>query len=174
MKKLVLLIASLAIAAAPAWATLDGSSAVLVGPGSANPGDTVELCFSVENGSPDGEAIREVRLTLPEDSDILSGYYDDAGQGWNFDFSIGGDYDNVGFFIDADGNPGEIAPGQMGYFYLTVFLHHNMDCGQQELAIKLYGDDTGDAPHWIRIYDYLDVCGVATEGSTWSSVKGLY
>jgi hypothetical protein len=176
MSKLLLLLAALTLAACPALATLDGSTVNLVSPGTADPGETIEICFYVENGSPDGEYVREVRFILPEDSDILSGYFDDGGLGWSFDFSIYGEFDNYATFMDADSTngTGEIAPNDSGYFYLTVFLHYNMDCMMQELATKLYGDETGDHPHWIRIYNYLELCGVPTVNDTWSNVKNLY
>ena len=174
MKKFLSLLALASLIASPALATLDGSSITLLSPASANPGDTVQFCFVVTNGSPDGEYVREVRFTLPEDSDVLSGWYDDTGLGWDFGFSIYGAYNNYASFLDADGDPGEIAPGETGYFYLTIHLFPNMDCGPQEIDAKLYGDETGDHPHWIRFFEHIDLCAVPTQSNSWSSLKNLY
>jgi hypothetical protein len=165
----------LALAAAPALATLDGSTAVVFAPGNAHPGGTVTFSFELTNNSPDGEAVREVRITFPEDSDALGGSWDDYGQGWDFDITITGEYDNYISFFDADGDPGEILPGQSGFFSVEVYLHTNMDCGTQFLDVRMFGDEGGDDPHWWKQDDNpWELCTVATEPFTWSSVKSLY
>ncbi len=175
MKRALLVAFILSLAAVPAFATLDGSVAVVYPPGGMNPGDTVTFNFEVTNNSPDGEGVRELRITMPEDSNILSGTYDDYGQGWDFTVTVSGVYNNYISFMDVDGDPGEIQPGESGFFSVEVYLLPNMDCGPQHLDVRLFGDETGAHPHWIMQDDNpWELCAVPTESSTWSVVKELY
>ncbi len=175
MKHLLLILFALTLTVSPAFATLDGSVATLQSPGAANPGDTVIFTFEITNGSPDGEAINEIRLIFPGDSDVLSGTFDDQGAGWQLDFAIEGDWDEYAMFRDADGGFGEIAPGETGYFFIEVFLHVTMDCGPQHVDVRLFGDGVGEPQHWINLDDQpWQACGVPTVSDTWSGVKGLY
>ena len=174
MHKILLCTLLLAALAWPAGATLDGSLGELLAPGTVDPGDFATFTFHVANGSPDGESIREVKILMPGDTDVLAGSYDDLGQNWNLDFTIQGAWDNFAVFTHA-GGPGGIAPGEEGYFYVDTFIHLNVDCGPMSLDVRLYGDEVGGAPHWINFDDLpFQACGVPVLNGTWSRVKGLY
>ena len=175
MKRLLFALAALTLLAAPALAQdMNGSYVTLVGPSSADPGDTVTFEFYVYNGSPDAEWTTEVRFRFPETFNVLDGTYDDGGAGWSFDFSTSGDYDEYAHFIDGDGGYGEIVDGTGGTFYVTVFINPNTECGPYNLHWKQYGDEWGDPPHWIGGDLPFVMCPVATEAHTLSGVKSLY
>ncbi len=160
----------------PALAERDmsGSHAEIIGPDIANPGDTVTFEFNVCNDSPDGEATKEVRFIFPQTINVLDGWFDDGGAGWNFDFYTSGDYDETAHFMDGDGGDGEIQSGECGTFFVTAFINPNTDCGPISIRWKQYGDEVGDHPHWIDGYLTFVLCLTPVDDSTFSSVKALY
>lgn len=175
MNRLLLALATLGLLAGPTAAQdMAGCYVNLVEPLWANPGETVTFTFYVCNGSADGEGTVEVRLRFPDTFNVLGGSYDDDGAGWLFDFSTSGEYDQYAHFIDADGAPGEIQPGTGGYFYVTVLVSSNTECGLYNLRWKQYGDEIGEPQHAIGGDLPFVVCPVATESLTFSSVKSMY
>lgn len=176
MKTLLLTLSGLLLLAAPALADMTGSTGNIIGPGTALPGDTVTFIFEIANGSPDGEATSSVHFRFPETFTVLDGWYDDGGLGWEFDWAAYGDYGERIIFFDAGNDPtvGEIAPGTGGLFYVSVLVSSNTECGIYSFRWKQYGDKIGGYPHWMDGLLPYDICGIATEDATWSSVKSLY
>ncbi len=177
MKKTLLVLAGLLMLfAIPATASMTGCTGRVIGPGMAMPGDTVTFMFEITNGSPDGEATSAVHFRFPETFHIQDAWFDDGGAGWDFAWSAYGEYDEHIVFYDNDQEPelGEILPGQTGIFYVQLEITPNTDCGIYNLRWKQYGDLSGAHHHWIYGILPYNVCGVATEEATWSSVKSLY
>ena len=175
-KAQIILTGFLILLAAPAMAAMDGSTGVVIGPGTALPGDTVTFMFYITNGSPDGEATSAVHFRFPETFQITDAWFDDEGAGWDFAWSSYGDFDEYVVFYDNDNDPdqGEILPGQGGTFYVQLTISPNTNCGVYDLVWKQYGDGTGAHHHWTHGEVPYDICGIATEEATWSSVKSLY
>jgi hypothetical protein len=176
MKILLLLAASLLLASAAARADMTGGTVTLIGPGMALPGTEVTFIFEVTNGSSDGEASSAVHFRFPETFRVLEGWYDDRGQGWSLAMAPYGDYTERVIFYDPDDEPssGEILPGQSGDFYVRVAISSNTECNVYEFDWKQYGDNTGKHPHYVIGTLPYDICGVAVESSSFSSVKRLY
>jgi len=173
MKKLMLIFGLLALAM-PALADMSGGDFQILSPNIIFPGQTDDFAIEVCNNSPDGEWTNEVRIYVPQNWDILDGWYDDQGQGWDFNFSIGGDYNEIGIFLDADGDRGEIEDGQCGIFYVRVYLHENVDCVPVAIRGKQIGDGVGAPPHLVEEYMSYLLCVIPVEESNWSTVKSLY
>ena len=176
MKAMLLLLSVLLFLADPVSADMTGSYGQIVGPGMALPGDTATFIFYIFNGSEDGEATSSVHFRFPETFHLVEAWYDDGGLGWEFDVAPYGAFDERVVFFDAGDSPGigEIQPASGGYFYVTMFISSNTNCGVYDFIWKQYGDKQGAHPHWMRGSQNYDVCGIATESSDWSSVKSLY
>ena len=175
MNRLLIALIALGLSAGIASAQdMAGCYVNLLGPLAADPGETITFTFYAYNGSADGEGTSEVQFRFPDTFNVLDGTYDDGGAGWLFDFSVSGDYDQYAHFIDADGGEGEIQPGNGGYFYVTVYVSSNTECGPYNLHWKQYGDEVGEPQHWIGGDLPFVVCPVATESKAFSNVKSLY
>jgi hypothetical protein len=176
MKVLLLLAASLLLASAPALANMNGGTVTIIGPGMVLPGTEVTFIFEVANGSSDGEATSAVHFRFPETFRVLKAWYDDRGQGWSLAMAPYGIYTERVIFYDVDNEPGvgEILPGQSGTFYIRVAISSNTECGIYDFDWKQYGDNTGKHPHYLVGDMPYDVCGIAVEVTSFSSVKSLY
>ena len=173
MKKLLMLLALSLTLGAPAMAEMAGDFTILA-PEIIFPGETKTFEFYTCNDSPDGEWATEVQVRFPDNWNVIAGWYDDLGQGWDFDFMIDGEFGQYGRFLDADGERGEIQDGQCGYFYITVSLHLNVDCIPVQLRAKQYGDGWGAEPHYFADYLGYLLCVIPVEEGSWSTVKSLY
>jgi len=176
MKVFPLLAASLLLASAPALGDMNGGTVEMLGPGMVMPATEVTFVIAVTNGSCDGEATSAVHFRFPETFRVLDGWFDDHGQGWSFAAAPFGTYNERILFYDVDSSPGqgEILPGQTGDFYVRVAITANTECGIYDFDWKQYGDNQGKHPHYVVSSFPYDVCGIAVEGSSFSSVKSLY
>lgn len=177
MKSLLLVFTlSLLLASSPASANMAGGTVQLIGPGMALPGDEVTFIFEVRNGSSDGEATSAVHFRFPETFHVLDGWVDDRGQGWNLAMAPYGLYTERIIFYDIDNDfaHGEILPGQVGTFYVRVLVTNNTDCGIYDFSWKQFGDNQGKHQHYVLGTLPYDICGIATETTSFSSIKSLY
>ena len=174
--KILRLLAGLLLVSSPALADMSGGTAEILGPGMVNPSTIVTFMIEVTNGSSDGEATSAVHFRFPETFNVLEGWVDDRGQGWSFAMMPSGSYNERSIFYDADDDlaRGEILPGQSGTFYIRVAVTGSTDCGIYDIGWKQYGDNQGKNPHYVLSSIPYDVCGIAVEEISFSSVKSLY
>ncbi|MBM4118485.1 hypothetical protein FJ251_12265 [bacterium] len=173
---LLVLTLSLLLAASQASANMAGGTTQLLGPGTAMPGDEVTFIFEVRNGSSDGEATSAVQFRFPETFRVLEGWFDDRGQNWDFAVAPYGLFTERIIFYDIDNDfaQGEILPGQVGNFYVRVAINPNADCGIYDFHWKQFGDNQGKHLHYVLGTLPYDICGIATETTSFSSIKSLY
>ncbi len=178
MKKLILFVAIVAIALpAVAERSMTGGYALLTSPDPAVfiPGTTVTCEFFVYNGSVDVEWTAEVWFLFPCCFNVLSGWYDDLGQGWTFFFDVFGDCQNGALFYDGDGGWGEIYDDTSGYFYVEVYVGEDCECGPDVIHWYQQGDIYGDEPHFVEGFIDIEICDqTGAEESSWSTLKALY
>jgi hypothetical protein len=179
MKKLFLVFAILAIAAAPALArSIAGSYINLIEPvGPVTTTFTYTFDFYVWNGSTDAEWITQVWIDFPDSWEIVAGtdsYIPDPGAAgpWAFTFSGGGT--DVADWWDASGGYGEIYGGEGGHFYIDVYIG-TWTVGEATIHWHLQGDIYGAEPHFLNGQIQILVEDVTpAEDASWSKVKGLY
>ncbi len=181
MKRLLSILALLALCAGPALAQDISGSTVTVDPVEDQNGVTY-MCFTVTNGSLDFEWLTDVIITLPACMLILdvppataspgpgSEPFNSAatvtfeGYGTNIAHWSGADEFGYGFLL------GENA----GEFCITVEI--NCACDNiYPMGWTLLGDTFGDPPHTAGgSIDFLVLCSTATTDGTWGNIKSLY
>lgn len=181
MKRLLSIIALLALCAGPALAQNIGGSTVTVNPVEDENGVTY-MCFTVTNGSVDFEWISDVIITLPSCMTILdvppasadpapgSEPFNSAatvafeGYGTNIAHWSGADEFGYGFLL------GENA----GNFCITAELNCACD-NLYTISWTLLGDGFGTPPHTLAgSFDFLVLCSTPTESGSWGDIKALY
>ncbi len=177
MKKVLALLALIALAATPALAdrSIDGST-VTSDPVSVNAGTVVPVTFYIYNASLDVEWIVSEAgtstITLPSNLTFVSvdGFLNPSGN--DILFSIAG---GVLSMDDPDGGWGQIYDGDICEVYTTVDVPADADCGPNVFDWYLFGDIYGDEPHELGgATDFEIVCTTATQSSDWSTLKALY
>jgi len=181
MKRLLSLIALLALCAGPALAQNIGGSTVVVDPVEDQNGVTT-MCFTVTNASVDFNWLTDVLITLPSCMTILDtppasaapaagsvAFNDIAtvtfeGYGTNIAHWHGADEFGYGFLL------GENA----GVFCITVQINCACD-NLYPVGWTLLGDSFGDPPHTLAgSLDFLVLCSTPTSSGSWGDVKALY
>lgn len=173
MKKVLALLALIALAATPALAdrSLAGST-VTTDPVAVNTGTQPAVTIYIYNASVDVEWIASGWVTLPSTLTFLSvdGYLNPSGNA--LDFAIAG---NTLSFSDPDGGWGQIYDGDTCEVYVTIDVPADADCGVQAITWGLQGDIYGDEPHYVEgATDFEVVCTTAAQATDWSAVKALY
>ena len=175
MRKMILVLALVAIAAAPALADRDmtGGTCDVLSPAFLVPEAVNVVEFLITNNSPDAEWTTDVIFTFAECFEVTGGWYTDNGSftGAVFNFSFAG---SVATFLDGDAGYGEIyGAGDTCLFYVEVIPH--CECGDYLVHWFQQGDIYGAEPHFVEGDVTVIVCDVtATQNSTWTSLKSLY
>jgi hypothetical protein len=181
MKKLLSLLAMLALCAGPALAQNISGSTVTVDPIEDHNGVT-HMCFTVTNGSVDFEWLTDVIITLPACMTILDTPPASA------DPAAGSSAFNSGATVDFEGYGTHIAhwsgADSFGYGFLLgenagVFcLSVQVNCACDNLyplGWTLLGDTFGAPPHTLAgTVDFVVLCSTPTDESSWGDVKALY
>jgi len=172
MKKVLALLALIALAAAPALADRSmAGSTVTTDPMSVNVGTQPALTLYVYNGSVDTEWLASGFITLPSTLTFLSvdGYYCPDGA---FDITIAG---NTLSIADPDAGWGNLWDGSTMEIYVTIDVPTDADCGMLAIAWFLQGDIYGSEPHFVEgTTDFEVVCTTAVQSTDWSAVKAMY
>ena len=174
MRKMILVLALVAIAAAPALAdrSMVGGTCTVLSPAFLVPETVNVIEFAVLNGSTDTEWTSWVDFTFHDCFEITGGWFDATGISGpgNFGFSWTG---QVATFMDADGGYGEMYGGDTVLFYVEVIPH--CECGDYLVHWFQQGDIWGADPHFVEGDVTVTVCDVtATQDSSWTSLKSLY
>lgn len=177
MKKLLIAIALMALAASPALAdrSMAGGTCTIIAPATANPGDTVTFEFLICNNSTDAEWTAAVYFTFPTCMTVLGGSYDPTstdGHTLSFVFT---NNEHTAFFDDGDGGYGEIyGAGDCGTFYVDVAIGTDCECGPVLIHWEQIGDVYGAEPHFVEGDESFTLCETPADDATWSAVKSLY
>lgn len=174
MKRLVMLVALMALMAGPVMAdrSMTGCTVDLIAPTTANPGETVTFEFYACNHSPDNEWTSNVIFTFPECFEVLGGSYNDGGIGALFNFV--NDPIWTAAFMDGDGGWGEIYQDYCCTFYVEVLITTACECGPVTIGWTQEGDVFGAEPHTVSGELPFVLCGTPVQDSSWSCVKSLY
>jgi len=181
MKRLLTILALLALCAGPALAQNIGGSTVTVDPTEDTNGISY-LCFTVTNGSTDFEWISDVIITLPACMTILDVPPASAAPAVGAaDFNSGATVTFEGYGTNVahwSGNDefgyGFLLGENAGVFCITVELNCACD-NLYPISWTLLGDTFGDPPHTTAgALDFLVLCSTPAASSSWGDVKSLY
>ena len=181
MKRMLTILALLALTAGSALAQDISGSTVTVDPTESENG-VVFLCFTVTNSSLDFEWIADITLTLPACMTILDVPPASA------DPAVGSDPFNPDAPIAFTGYGTNVAnwsgTDSFGFGFLTgenagvfcVSVEVNCACDNvYPIVWDLAGDGFGGAPHVLNgTLDFSVLCSTPTEDSSWGDVKALY
>ncbi|MBM4118267.1 hypothetical protein FJ251_11110 [bacterium] len=181
MKRLLTILALLALAAGPALAQNIGGSTVTVSPSEDNNG-TSTLCFTVTNASTDFEWLTDVIITLPACMTILNTPPASAAPApGSADFnsgatvSFGGYGTNIAHWSgDDEFGYGFLLGENAGVFCVTVSINCACD-NSYPIGWTLLGDTFGAPPHTATgSLSFLVLCSTPAASSSWGDVKSLY
>lgn len=181
MKRLLSIIALLALCAGPALAQNIGGSTVTVDPVEDENGVTY-MCFTVTNASTDFEWISDVIITLPGCMTILdvppaSAEPAVGSQPFNSEATVSfeGYGTNIAHWSGADEfGFGFLTGENAGEFCISVEINCACD-NVYPIGWTLLGDTFGDPPHTAGgSIDFLVLCSTPTEDNSWGDIKALY
>ncbi len=178
MKRLLMLLALLAIFATQGLALGISGSYMLADPVESE-GGTVILCFYAYNGSVDFEFITDVTITLPTcmvivDPPAATAEPED-GTYFFADVTFDGYGSNVAHWRGVDDfGYGFLSNEAGGYFCVNVEI--NCDCDNvYAIHWDLAGDGWGSTPHDLAgDLDFTVLCSTPVEDSSLSDIKSLY
>jgi hypothetical protein len=173
MKKLLIAIAILAIAAPAMAREIEGAFVDLVDPAANEliPGATMTLKFIVQNDSSDAEWLTDVHIAFP-DGFVLH------ESTMAYDMIVAGrpswdqyvpPVDHTAIWEDNNGGWGEVYSTEFTHVYIDVTIPDQLyGC----IYWSLWGDEYGDEPHWVC--GCIDVGFSPVEDATWGAIKAMY
>ncbi|MCP4547806.1 MAG: hypothetical protein GY835_15195 [bacterium] len=182
MKKLLLVLFVLALAAPGALADFDRSvdgSTVIITPAVAEYDSTLEVCFEVWNGSDDFEYLVDLNFVFPECFTILDTYVATATPEAGIEFTgapvFTGYNTNVANWHGGDTGFGFMIGLTTAFFCCTVQLDCDCDL-TYDIGWTLTGDGYADDPHVVEgaVGFFVPPCSTPTNSSDWSTIKALY